>query len=54
VPSDPFGPALVSVGVADEEVFGCIRCPRLAPSSFAWQLSTALVHWVKYRRLGLV
>ena len=23
VPGDPFGPALVSVGVADEEVFGC-------------------------------
>jgi len=24
VPGDPFGPALVSVGVADEVVFGCI------------------------------
>ncbi len=24
VPGDPFGPALVSVGIADEEVFGCI------------------------------
>ncbi|HEY6285535.1 MAG TPA: hypothetical protein VIX20_07735 [Ktedonobacteraceae bacterium] len=23
VPGDPFGPVLVSVGVADEEVFGC-------------------------------
>ena len=23
VPGDPFGPALVSVGVTDEEVFGC-------------------------------
>ena len=43
VPGDPFGPALVSVGVADEEVFGWSRCPRLAPSSFAWQLNTALM-----------
>jgi len=24
VPGDPFSPALVSVGVADEEIFGCI------------------------------
>ena len=24
VPGDPFGPALVSVGIADEEVFGCL------------------------------
>ena len=24
VPGNPFGPALVSVGIADEEVFGCL------------------------------